>query len=120
MPRKREVKPENYYGQKIVRVKMVSHELHLTLDNGKTLVMEDAGQSCCEHRYMSCDDDLNDLVGGFLLGIAVEYGNDPSDDYDIHEEQFLKIQATTGSITVVNHNGHNGYYGGFYLTYQEI
>jgi hypothetical protein len=36
-----------------------------------------------------------------------------SSEYDVHETCFVEVQATGGFITLVTHNEHNGYYGGF-------
>jgi hypothetical protein len=36
----------------------------------------------------------------------------------VHETQFLIVDTTKGSFTIVNHNEHNGYYGGFGLVAQ--
>lgn len=82
-------------------------------DVGK-LVIADRGRSCCEARYMTCDDDLNSFVGARIAHIDLEAGSDEQNgDYGYHEEAFLKVRTTNGDFTVVNHNVHNGYYGGF-------
>jgi hypothetical protein len=36
----------------------------LTFDDESALVISDGANYCCEGRYITCDDDLNDLVGG--------------------------------------------------------
>ena len=90
----------------------------------RTLVIADDRQSCCERRYMTCDDDLSGHEGGHLVGIntdaadpkpVLDYaGEKADDDYDeCHEVQFVKVQTTKGSFTLCTHNEHNGYYGGF-------
>lgn len=83
--------------------------------DGTGVRLKDDGQSCCEHRYMVCDDDPNRLVGGTLQKVEVVDGPDGEDDEwgNVHEIQFLNITASTGMIQLATHNEHNGYYGGF-------
>jgi hypothetical protein len=87
--------------------------LRLGLDDGQTLVIADDGQSCCEDRFMTCDDDLGDFAGATL--VEVEIRDAPSRDHDgcEHEVQFLVVTTSKGVITAETHNVHNGYYGGF-------
>lgn len=86
----------------------------LQFDFGK-LTLRDCGQSCCENRYMSTDDDIQSLVGSRFMCYEVKDGDyqGTEDDYNVHEVQFLEIQTDSGFVTLVNHNEHNGYYGGF-------
>lgn len=87
--------------------------LILTLDDG-TLLLRDEGQSCCEARYMTCDDDLATFAGSKIVG--VELRDAPSievEDGDHHDVQFLVVRTTGGEIVCSTHNEHNGYYGGF-------
>ncbi len=85
------------------------------LEDGRTLEFRDNGQSCCEHRYMHCDDDLPSFVGAEILGADLgEPENLPSTGEE-HEMQFLRVMTSRGAIVVSNHNEHNGYYGGFNL-----
>ncbi len=96
----------------------------LTFDDGSRLELFDDGQSCCEHRHMSTDDNPADLVGAQLLDVVESDGNgyivptpDP-DDYcsgECHDVAFVRITTTNGPLVLVNHNEHNGYYGGFGL-----
>lgn len=78
-----------------------------------TLLLEDEGQSCCEHRYMVCDDKLDAFIGAKLLDATIENAPKKEGDDDVHEVQFLHVKTTKGSFTISNHNVHNGYYGGF-------
>jgi hypothetical protein len=81
--------------------------------SGKLLIW-DNGQSCCETRYMSTDDLLPTFTGAKLVGFEVVDGPDIEDEYgDAHEQMFVKLETTMGTITLVTHNEHNGYYGGF-------
>lgn len=116
-------------GKKIAKIEMredVSHEgdwnsaddLTLTFDDGSQLHVWDGGRSCCEHRYITTDDVLDSFVGQVLQSIDLRDGPDhPESEYgDCHEEQFVLLTMTDGSnITIVTHNEHNGYYGGFHI-----
>lgn len=82
-------------------------------DRNSVVVIRDDGQSCCEDRHMTCDDDLASFDGATLLKITIEDGPETSDDWETHEQQFVKIDTSKGRITLVTHNVHNGYYGGF-------
>lgn len=100
-------------GKKITAVTLDDNTLSIELDGSFVLKMWDNGQSCCEHRYMNSDADLASHVGETFTGAAIKNGPDVDHEYDTHEVQFLEIQTDKGSFDVVNHNEHNGYYGGF-------
>lgn len=87
--------------------------LVLRFENGATLQIYDRGQSCCESRYMTTDDDLSAFVGSALQGAEVADGPDADAGGECHETQFLKVSTSLGVFTCVTHNEHNGYYGGF-------
>lgn len=96
--------------------------LKLTFAGGGTLTIWDNGQSCCENRYMTTDDELETFIGAKLVGFEVVCGPDVEDQPDEdgwgfgvppHEQMFVKLETTMGTITLVTHNEHNGYYGGF-------
>lgn len=79
----------------------------------------DEGQSCCEHRYMTCGDDLTTFAGAKFVGAEIREAPDAheEDDYgEPHEVQFLVVKTDRGNITCETHNVHNGYYGGFWVT----
>lgn len=113
--------PSAYTGQTILAAEMDEYYLTLQLSGGKTIQIWDDGQSCCENRYMSTDDDIQSLVGHKLMRVEAKSGPDieDGDDYDVHETCFVEIGTDDGFITLVNHNEHNGYYGGFGLTITE-
>ena len=70
-------------------------------------------QCCCERRYMTLNEDVEYFIGATYLGYDVsEFKRDTYDD-EMIESQFLNIRTNKGVFTVVNHNEHNGYYGGF-------
>jgi hypothetical protein len=108
-------------GKKILGIKLHEdrdpQELVLTFADGSRLTLWDNGKTCCEHRYMTTDDDLKDYVGGKLREVIVQNGGTLNDwGTEEHEVEFLKIRTSRGWFTVANHNEHNGYYGGFDLS----
>lgn len=115
---------DKYYGRTIAEAIMDGEDnrLRLTFEDGVTIEIWDDGQSCCENRYMTTDDDVSSLVGHKLIRIEAKDGPDhPSGEYDeYHEEIFVEVATDGGLITIANHNEHNGYYGGFGLTITEL
>jgi hypothetical protein len=99
-------------GLPIEHVRMEEDRLEITFSEGN-LTIWDNDQQCCETRYMTTDDDLPSFVGAKLLGYeAVEVVCEDT-EYERHEQMFVKVETTKGTITLVTHNEHNGYYGGF-------
>ena len=89
--------------------------IQLTFEDGSKLKLWDAGQSCCEQRYMRTDDDLPYHVGAELKDLELREGPSESEgEYEsCHDIEFLLLTTSKGVITMANHNEHNGYYGGF-------
>ena len=108
-------------GRVITRAVFENDALGLQFSDGSALTLRDAGQCCCESRYATCDDDVTSLVGSCLVSITIkaerEIPIEPDDDGYVssgeHDALFLEVQTTGGFITMVTHNEHNGYYGGF-------
>ena len=91
-------------------------ELVVEFVGGGRLLLGDYGRDCCESRYMTTDDDLSSFVGARIVGVEeVPVPDSHCDDGDTHEQVFVKLETTQGTITLVTHNEHNGYYGGFQL-----
>jgi hypothetical protein len=110
-----------YYGRKIKAAEFRGDAMRLTFEDGVTIVISDQGQSCCESRYMTCDDNPSDLIGQELRKIEVKSFDEINNDYDdCHEIAFLEIGTDQTSITFATHNEHNGYYGGFGLNISEV
>lgn len=112
----------HFNGMQIFFAEWVSEDkLRLILANGLELFIFDDGQSCCEARWITCDDDVKDLIGAVITQINVRtapnYGEaDDEDNYDIndiHECTFVILETNRGPFTMTTHNQHNGYYGGF-------
>ncbi len=113
---------DNYYGRKVVAASLDSqaNKVFLTFDDGVRIAIWDDGQSCCESRYITCDDDLSRIVGGDLVAIETKDGPDTEDEWGgCHEQVFVDVITTEGTVTFTTHNEHNGYYGGFGLTITE-
>ena len=113
-------------GQKIASVtlsKEYDGALEFSFDSGYRMNLHDDGRSCCEHRYMTCDDDLSVHVGATLLDADVLPAPPVSEDEahgDCHEVAFLVVTTSAGKITAETHNEHNGYYGGFWVVAKEM
>lgn len=104
-------------GKEIESVQVVDNELIFKFRDGATLVARDEGQSCCERRYMTCDDDLPYYEGAALQNLEIKEGPTENDECgEPHEIQFLEVTTSKGQFTVASHNEHNGYYGGFWIT----
>lgn len=103
-------------GKTITSAAIRDDALHLAFADGTAICLYDDGQSCCESRYLTCDDDLSAHVGATLTDADVRQGPDEEKEYgDVHEVAFLVVTTSAGSFTVASHNEHNGYYGGISL-----
>jgi len=120
---------EQFKNKKIVTIKFDvesygESSLVFTFSDGRKMRVFDGGQDCCESRYMHIDDDLSEFETGQFLGIEVKSVDVADDDNEssgcCHEVQFVDINTSRGPISIVNHNEHNGYYGGFRLAVAEI
>lgn len=123
-----------YEGRKIVAAELTKgdgrpscgepgEELLLTFDDGAKISIRDEGQSCCESRYITTDDDLSKIVGGKLKRIESKAAPDKErgeDDWGDHEMCFVEVGTDECFITICTHNEHNGYYGGFALAIKEV
>lgn len=94
--------------------------LYLIFVDGTQLKIYDDGQSCCESRYIVCDDDLESFRGSVFLDILIKDAPDIEDGGEVHEVQFLEIITNNGTFVCSNHNEHNGYYGGFWIVAELI
>ena len=104
-------------GKTIAALKLGEDEaLHFVFEDGTKLMLFDDGQSCCESRYMSTDDKLDEYVGAKLLGAEIKEAPGIPMEYEEHDVEFLEVQTDKGVFTMSSHNEHNGYYGGFSIT----
>lgn len=108
-------------GKTITGLELKSEEtLVFTFEDGTRMGLEDQGQSCCEHRYMRTDDKLADFIGAKLLGGEIKPGPDVGGSGEEHNIEFLDITTDRGVFQMVNHNEHNGYYGGFAVRAKKL
>lgn len=116
MPDKSAEVISNYFNKVIDSVDLVSDKLQFKFNDGTTLAIFDGGQSCCENRYMSTDDDLQWYTGALFVGWDLGEFKDEGKGYEQHEIQFLNIRTSKKVIVCQTHNEHNGYYGGFWIS----
>ena len=105
-------------GKKIMGIKLEDDMLYISFGSQGTLKISDEGQSCCEHRYITTDDKLEDYVGGNLLNIEVKPVPIPlldDGEGESHDIEFVEVSTSKGAFVLVTHNEHNGYYGGFFV-----
>jgi hypothetical protein len=113
---------KNALGKTIASVHLDEEEseLRFKFTDGTGLKLFDDGQSCCESRYMTTDDDLTYYAGAKFMGVEIKEAPDIEDEEgDVHEVQFLEVKTDKGVFTMATHNEHNGYYGGFDITIKE-
>lgn len=101
--------------KKITALRLEDEALHVEFKDGTKFRIWDDGQSCCESRYMTTDDDLSHYVGSTIRDVEIADAPAREDEYECHEVQFLRIKTTKGTLVMETHNQHNGYYGGFYI-----
>ena len=89
-------------------------------DDGSGIRLYDDGQSCCEHRYMTTDDDFQAFVGAKFIEATKQSAANQPDEWGEHEVAFLVVMTSLGAFTVETHNEHNGYYGGFWLVARKL
>jgi hypothetical protein len=103
-------------GKTITHVQIIGDEtLRFDFEDGPSVTMVDE-HSCCEHRYMTTDDNLEEMSGAILRDVTCAQGPDVVVEGDFHESAFLRIQTSKGEFVICTHNEHNGYYGGFNLS----
>lgn len=101
---------------KVVVLKEGDGTLVITFTGDTSLSIWDDGRSCCESRYLTCDDALDDFIGAVFNQVEVNQAPDIETEWgEVHEQGFLIVTTSIGRFTVTTHNQHNGYYGGFYL-----
>lgn len=109
---------EKSIGKEIASIKLVEEDdgaLRINFADGSQLTIWDDGRSCCESRYITSDDKLDDFVGSTLQNVQVKDAPEVSSEWGVHEVQFLVVTTSRGEFTCETHNEHNGYYGGFWM-----
>lgn len=100
---------------KISDLVLTDDALSITFEDGSKKSLVDAGQSCCESRYLTTDDNLSDYIGAEYLGYEEKPAEYVDEGYDVHEIMFLDVNTSKGTFQIKAHNEHNGYYGGFWI-----
>jgi len=97
----------------------VIKSVQITGDDNLRIVFEDLSvlefeqyQSCCEHKYLVCDDNLEEFVGAKFVHIELKDCTSTDTDWDVHEISFFEVMTSIGCFTIAAHNEHNGYYSG--------
>ena len=105
------------FNKTITNAVIIEDNLYINFDDNIALRVWDGGQSCCEHRYMTCDDNLEEYSGTKLINVQAKPATYTVDEEwgNSYETMFLEFETTNGVFTIVNHNSHNGYYGGFWV-----
>ena len=112
---------EEFYGKVIESAELGDRSLYLTFVGGLKIAISDYSYICCEHRYITCDDNLLDLVGGVLQQIElVRAPGMVNTDGDEHDIMFVKVITNQHSVTLCSHNEHNGCYGGFDIAVHAV
>lgn len=110
--------------QVLENIKLVGDDTIMLKVNGKEYNIWDNGQSCCEYRYITSDDDLTSFTGGTLEGVVQGECRSVDPDQDEwaeeHEASFLRIYTSKGVIVFETHVEHNGYYGGLSVQLREV
>ena len=102
-------------GKTVSNLELKDNKLQLEFSDGTGVCIFDDGQTCCEYRYITTDDDLGYYIGSSLTDIEVADGSSIEVDGEWHETQFLRVATSAGMFVCETHNEHNGYYGGFCL-----
>jgi hypothetical protein len=98
----------------ITKVDFDEAQLIIHFEDESFITVVDWGQSCCESRYITCDDDVNSIVGSKLMAIDLIDGSEQGDGiFHYHQYAFVDVKTDLTSIKLCTHNEHNGYYGGF-------
>jgi len=119
---------ENVHGKEITRLSMNPDAndgdgaLYIEVEGGVAIEVMDKARSCCESRYLECDDDLGDFIGGDLLDIEVSErpSTEDEDGHGVVECAFMVVRTSIGAFTVSSYNRHNGYYGGIFITVRSV
>ena len=116
--------------REIYNVEFKKDILIIKFSDDTGIILKDNELSCCEKRYLSCDDELSSFCYKtekiFQVKYPIFYGIEINDvntyadpsynekENDNHSVQFMKINTSEGTFTVCAHSkDHNGYYDKF-------
>jgi hypothetical protein len=109
-------KLEIFYEKTISNISLLNDtELQFEFTDGSSFIIFDNGQTCCEERYLTTEDDLSSFIGDQFLEITeknytIEDLSNGSGDAECLD---IEVQTNKGFFSFQCHNDHNGYYGGF-------
>lgn len=109
-----------YAGRTVIAADISENEFRLSFEDGARIMIWDDGQSCCESRYLTTDDDLGDLIGKKFWYVETKPVEVQEDGDESHEIVFVEIGYEDDHITLASHNRHNGYYSGATLRLTEL
>ena len=101
-------------GERILEIVfMPDATLVIEFSGDRKLTISAQDPDCCAILYLVCDDDVTPFKGSFFRGILAKPAECKDEQYsDVHEIQFFELMTSMGSINLVCHNEHNGYYSG--------
>jgi hypothetical protein len=105
-------------GKKITQVELIDNIIKIDFEQGG-IEIYDNGQSCCESRFITTDDEVSDLVGKKFTSVELAEAPDIEYTYGQHDVQFVRVHAEDTVVVFETHNEHNGYYGGFWIVARE-
>ena len=119
---------KSYIGKEIVQASIKyddSGAIILEFSDNTALEIFDHSWQCIESRYLTIDDNIQDLVGGKLLSIKVREikkldTTDTKNFEPCHEVAFVEIATDKDFVTFCTHVEYDGYYGGFVLSIKEV
>lgn len=101
-------------GKVIDIIEFTDKKVIIKFEDKTKITIFDDGQSCCEYRYLTTDDNVISLCGAKFHSVNIKDATQTKLNGGLHEIQFLEIQTfDKGSITFAAHNENNGYYCGF-------
>lgn len=109
-------------GKTIKDAYVLNDSLFIETNESEEFEIFDDGQSCCERRYLKCDDEMSNIIGGKILSIEEKIGPSSSDDegYTYYDQVFIEVKTDKGFINLNMHNEHNGFYGCFSLRIKKV
>lgn len=109
----------NLINSKITYLNLENDAIIIKTEQYSAKVFDD-GQSCCESRYITTSDKLQEFIGATIISFDLKEVKGPEVEYGDHEIMFFQINTDRGAITFETHNEHNGYYGGFSIKMEPL
>ena len=110
---------ETSKGKEITSISLDDENIRIEFKDSPALNLWDSGQSCCENRYLTKDDqpDFSSFVGATFNGIEIKEGEgSQEEEYSEKDHLLIHLLTSKGAVLFSAWNEHNGYYGGFWIT----